>query len=66
MTMDLYGHLLDANLWAAAQKIGDISAKSQAWKMARPVAMQVADLRQHDGAASGIRTPDLRITSASL
>ena len=25
MTMDLYGRLLDANLWAAAQKIGDIS-----------------------------------------
>jgi hypothetical protein len=28
MTMDLYGHLLDANLWAAAQKIGDISGTS--------------------------------------
>jgi hypothetical protein len=28
MTMDLYEHLLDANLWAAAQKIGDISGTS--------------------------------------
>jgi integrase len=28
MTMDLYGHLLDANLWAAAQKFGDISGTS--------------------------------------
>ncbi len=25
MTMDLYGHLLDASLWLAADKIGDIS-----------------------------------------
>jgi hypothetical protein len=25
MTMDLYGHLLDANLWEAARKIGGIS-----------------------------------------
>jgi Phage integrase family len=73
MTMDLYGHLLDANLWAAAHKIGDISgtfrghlANSQPWKTAYPVATQAPDLQQHDGAASGIRTPDLRITSASL
>ena len=29
MTMDLYGHLLDANLWAAADKIGDISGTSR-------------------------------------
>jgi hypothetical protein len=25
MTMDLYGHLLDASLWLAADKIGHIS-----------------------------------------
>jgi hypothetical protein len=25
MTMDLYGHLLDASLWLAADKIGDTS-----------------------------------------
>jgi hypothetical protein len=25
MTMDLYGHMVDANLWQAAQRIGDIS-----------------------------------------
>jgi integrase len=25
MTMDLYGHMIDANLWQAAQLIGDIS-----------------------------------------
>jgi hypothetical protein len=28
MTMDLYGHLLDANLWVAAERIGDISGTS--------------------------------------
>jgi hypothetical protein len=25
MTMDLYGHLVDANLWQAARLVGDIS-----------------------------------------
>ena len=25
MTMDLYGHMIDANLWQAAQLVGDIS-----------------------------------------
>ena len=25
MTMDLYGHLIDQNLWAAAARLGDIS-----------------------------------------
>ena len=25
MTMDLYGHMMDANLWQAARLIGDIS-----------------------------------------
>jgi hypothetical protein len=28
MTMDLYGHLLDASLWLTADKIGDISGTS--------------------------------------
>jgi hypothetical protein len=28
MTMDLYGHLLGANLWVAAGRIGDISGTS--------------------------------------
>ena len=30
MTMDLYGHLLDANLWEAARKIGGTSGASSA------------------------------------
>ena len=30
MTMNLYGHLLDANLWAAARRIGDTSGTSGA------------------------------------
>jgi hypothetical protein len=25
MTVDLYGHLVDANLWQAARLVGDIS-----------------------------------------
>ena len=25
MTMDLYGHLIDQNLWSAAARLGDIS-----------------------------------------
>jgi hypothetical protein len=25
MTMDLYGHMVDANLWQAARLVGDIS-----------------------------------------
>ena len=29
MTMDLYGHMVDANLWQAAQLIGDISGTSE-------------------------------------
>jgi len=26
--MDLYGHMIDANLWQAAQLVGDISGTS--------------------------------------
>jgi integrase len=29
MTMDLYGHLVDANLWQAARQVGDISGTSE-------------------------------------
>ena len=29
MTMDLYGHMMDANLWQAAQLVGDISGTSE-------------------------------------
>ena len=29
MTMDLYGHLMDANLWQAARLVGDISGTSE-------------------------------------
>jgi integrase len=29
MTMDLYGHLVDANLWQAARLVGDISGTSE-------------------------------------
>jgi hypothetical protein len=30
MTMDLYGHLVDANLWQAARLVGDISGTFKA------------------------------------
>jgi hypothetical protein len=29
MTVDLYGHLVDANLWQAARLVGDISGTFQ-------------------------------------
>ena len=29
MAMDLYGHMIDANLWRAAQLVGDISGTSE-------------------------------------
>ena len=29
MTMDLYGHMMDANLWQAARLVGDISGTFQ-------------------------------------
>ena len=35
MTMDLYGHLVDANLWQAARLVGDISGTSEPSEMAR-------------------------------
>jgi hypothetical protein len=30
MTMDLYGHLIDRNLWEAAQKVGGTTGASTA------------------------------------
>ena len=29
MTMDLYGHLIDHNLWAAAKRVGGILGASE-------------------------------------
>ncbi|MGE5133104.1 MAG: tyrosine-type recombinase/integrase [Gemmatimonadota bacterium] len=29
MTMDLYGHMVDANLWQAAQRLGGITGASE-------------------------------------
>jgi hypothetical protein len=37
MTMDLYGHMVDANLWQAARLVGDISGTSE------PVELEAAD-----------------------
>lgn len=34
MTMDLYGHMVDANLWQAAQRVGDISGTFGPFKVA--------------------------------
>ena len=39
MTMDLYGHLVDGNLWQAARIVGDISGTSEP----RGVAIENAD-----------------------
>jgi hypothetical protein len=32
MTMDLYGHLVDTNLWQAAPLVGDISGTREAFE----------------------------------
>lgn len=34
MTMDLYGHLVDGNLWQAARIVGDISGTSEPFEEA--------------------------------
>jgi hypothetical protein len=64
MTMDLYGHLIDHNLWVAAARLGDISGTHEGDSES---SVDGADLKggagQVDGAASGNRTPDLPITS---
>jgi integrase len=33
MTMDLYGHLVDANLWQAARQVGDISGTFEPYEL---------------------------------
>jgi integrase len=38
MTMDLYGHMIDANLWQAARLVGDISGTFE------PFEMEVGDM----------------------
>ncbi|HEY0998636.1 MAG TPA: tyrosine-type recombinase/integrase, partial [Streptosporangiaceae bacterium] len=37
MTMDLYGHLVDANLWQAARLVGDISGTFEPSELAAEV-----------------------------
>ena len=37
MTMDLYGHMIDANLWQAAQLVGDTSGTFE------PLELEVED-----------------------
>jgi integrase len=44
MTMDLYGHMVDANLWQAAQLIGDISGTFE---------LPGAVIENHDGQEAG-------------
>jgi len=34
MTMDLYGHMMDANLWHAARLVGDISGTLEPYEVA--------------------------------
>ncbi len=34
MTIDLYGHLVDVNLWQAARLVGDISGTSEPLEVA--------------------------------
>jgi integrase len=34
MTMDLYGHMMDANLWQAARLVGDISGTFEPFEVA--------------------------------
>jgi hypothetical protein len=66
MTMDLYGHLLEANLWAAAERIGDISGASSGlteWKSTSPTKKQAADLRRPTSRLWE-SNHDLRITRA--
>jgi hypothetical protein len=33
MTMDLYGHMIDANLWQAARLVGDISGTFEPFEL---------------------------------
>lgn len=47
MTMDLYGHLMDGNLWQAARLVGDTSGTSEPPKPSD----QSADESKEDGNA---------------
>jgi hypothetical protein len=59
MTMDLYGHMVDANLWQAAQLVGGTTGASEPSERGIRTDSEL-------GAAYRNRTDDLRITSASL
>src|SRR5215472_864088 len=48
MTMDLYGHMIDANLWQAAQFVGGISGAS---------GPSVSGIRTDSGPGTGTKTP---------
>jgi hypothetical protein len=71
MTMDLYGHMIDANLWQAARLVGDISETFEplSWRSKMRTTRRPAGMPGKggfsSGAALGNRTPDLRITSVS-
>jgi hypothetical protein len=66
MTMDLYGHLLDANLWAAAVDRGHLGDTCQGFSAERWRARHRNRPLTCSGAWSrlGNPTPDLRITRA--
>ncbi len=69
MTMDLYGHLMDASLREAARAIGGILGQlnSRARTSTTPELTKAPDrYGAVGGAAYRNRTDDLRITSASL
>ena len=68
MTMDLYGHLVDGNLWQAARMVGDMPGTSASlerpskMKMTRRLAEMPGSSGVVGGAAYRNRTDDLRIT----
>jgi uncharacterized protein (DUF952 family) len=43
MTMDLYGHLIDQNLWDAAKKVGGITGASRKARKVSDVDASEAD-----------------------
>lgn len=72
MTLDLYGHLIDSNLWSAADRI---SARGHHGGHDNDTTLREEQCLTHErpgnqalrgGAASGNRTPDLLITSETL
>jgi hypothetical protein len=72
MTMDLYGHLVDGNLWQAAQLVGGTTGASEPPEQTGDDedGAGVEEVPGSGGALGGAayrnRTDDLRITSASL